>query len=342
MKKNDVKQQIKDAFSQVEVPFELEKTQKKIEAIDPSSFKENKAKKTSPRIFVPLVPVFACGIILAIVLPLTLTPQSSFPSTNTSLPIQTTLDNKEISIFARQTLSLITFIDEENTSASLINIKRKRYEQSTYQSVAKDIDEYIDMIEQFESEDGFYYALVSSDFLEIEKGDLTYTIQYEEEIINENLQRFQGSLVYQGSSYPFQGRIEQNGQEKEIETSLLLPNGERIEVEQEVEQGENEYSYEFYAPNQNTPYKTLEYEREIEGMKGESSLEIQEGDIQTSCSFEYRGKEMGDRFFAQYEKENGKEEIETFCLIQKISDGHHYTFYEDEEESYPLYDIKLP
>ena len=60
------------------------------------------------------------------------------------------------------------------------------------------------------------------------------------------------------------------------------------------------------------------------------STQIREGETTTSCSFEYRGEAMADRFFAEYEKESPSDEEEASCLVERLEKGHRYTFVEED------------
>ena len=124
--------------------------------------------------------------------------------------------------------------------------------------------------------------------------------------------------------------VEEKGEEKEVETILYLPDGSWIESEQEIEKGENEYSYAYYEKGASEPWREVEFEREVEGMEGESEIQIREGETTTSCSFEYRGEAMADRFFAEYEMESPSDEEEASCLVERLEKGHRYTFVEED------------
>lgn len=338
MKKNNTKEKLKALYEKVEVPSTLEETYQKIESIPQEEIHPIRKKKFS-YLLPPLVTVATCAVALAIILPFSLKQGADVTNTSSSIsPLPPYFDDQELTAVAKQSLSLLSLLpEEENISLQKKNASY-RLTDNDYRNIAKDIDEYIEMVEELEHSESIWISLVSEEeVIHIRGKEESFDIHYEEETISPSLQTFEGTIEKEGTSYSFLGRIEDKEGEKEIETTLFMPNGDSILVEQEIENRENEYTYSYFSNGNLTPYKVMEYEQEIEGIEGESSLEIEENGISTSCSFSYIGEALADRFYVEYEKEDQKE-IEANCQVEKVGDAHRYKF---EEDGQILYEITL-
>lgn len=329
MRRKDIETKILEAYEKAPLPDTLDETREKVLSAEPLP-QEERRKAPRWKVLAPALAGGAAAIALLIALPLALQGEGNPDVSGSSSipPVLTTLDEKEAGAFARQALSLVTLAEEEERSSLLM---RQPLTEQDFRRIAGEIDGYIEMVEEFQRTDGLSISLIAGDTLiQVEDGELSLLIDYEEEKVSEELQRFSGTIQSGEESYRFEGRVEEKGEEKEVETILYLPDGSWIESEQEIEQGENEYSYAYYEKGATRPWREVEFEREVEGMEGESEIQIREGETATSCSFEYRGEAMEDRFFAEYEMESPSEEEEASCLVERLEKGHRYTFVEED------------
>ena len=329
MRRKDIETKILEAYEKAPLPDTLDETREKVLSAEPLP-QEERRKAPRWKVLAPALAGGAAAIALLIALPFALQGEGNPDVSGSSSipPVLTTLDEKEAGAFARQALSLVTLAEEEERSSLLM---RQPLTEQDFRRIAGEIDGYIEMVEEFQRTDGLSISLLAGDTLiQVEDGELSLLIDYEEEKVSEELQRFSGTIESGDESYRFEGRVEEKGEETEVETILYLPDGSWIESEQEIEQGENEYSYAYYEKGATRPWREVEFEREVEGMEGESEIQIREGETTTSCSFEYRGEAMEDRFFAEYEMESPSEEEEASCLVERLEKGHRYTFVEED------------
>lgn len=256
----------------------------------------------------------------------------------TTLP--SNLEEKEATAIGKQAASLLNLAGVFDADANTLALRASRHDRdeqvstADLDSAARDIDGFIDMVADF-SEDDWVIDLVAEEYkISVADGEDTFEIEYEETQISAYMHTFSGTIAVSDTQIPFEGMIEDLGPSgREVEMSITIGD-ERIEVEQEIEQGENEYSFSFFRSGSSVPYKTIEFENEVEGIEGESSIEIFEQGIETECEFEYLANSadgsMGNRFFAEYSRESSVpsvNSVEAEVNISKNADGTHtYTF----------------
>ncbi len=354
MKKRDIENRLKSAASSARVPSDLEETCRLIKQIPQDKETLQTAPKKKAKWALPALGTVSAALVVGLAVGLAVGLPGSNPPGPTSSgqttlpplpPVTTTLDLKEATAFGRQAVSLLALASSFSEDGDHLAFRARRKDAPndegdglSYQQmlmVANDIDDFIYMIEDFNGSDGWSIVLEASlTEIKIEDGEATYLIDYEEEVVSDTLTSFSGTIDYGGGKpLDFEGRVETEGDEREVVMILLLPNGERIEAEQEIEHGENEYSYSFYSGGNPHPYRTVSYEREIEGREGESSLEVQEGTTIRECEFEHlatSSEGMGESFRAEYKREDTSkdEELEAEdILINKLSEtSHEYLF----------------
>lgn len=358
MKRKDAEEALIKAANSMKIEDDLEDTFRLVKANSPltSPVPEPEARKRKGRAYRGIL-VFGAAASVACVglfVGLSFIPPANVPSVSvsgsqsteipaTSMPTPSTLSNEEANAFAKQAVSLLSLASSFSGDAapiskgSRLNARFDRGDNADFSlsdtqknEIAADIDSFIYMVEEFSRSDSFVIDLVSDDTsIRVEDGSDVYLIDYQETQISAAVSLFEGTISFDGSSvYRFEGTIEEKGAEKEVEMCLDLE-GITIKVEQEIEQGENEYSYSFIKDGESKPYRSVEFEREIEGRENESSIEIEEGGLKRSCEFEHLdGDGLGDHFRAEYEKEEmGGAEIEAEVYVRKTGEGSHsYTF----------------
>ena len=358
MKRKDAEEALIKAANSMKIEDDLEDTFRLVKANSPltSPVPEPEARKRKGRAYRGIL-VFGAAASVACVglfVGLSFIPPANVPSVSvsgsqpteiptTSMPTPSTLSNEEANAFAKQAVSLLSLASSFSNDAapiskgSRLNARFDRGDNADFSlsdaqknEIAADIDSFIYMVEEFSRSDSFVIDLVSDDTsIRVEDGSDVYLIDYQETQISAAVSLFEGTISFDGSSvYRFEGTIEEKGAEKEVEMRLDLE-GITIKVEQEIEQGENEYSYSFIKDGESKPYRSVEFEREIEGRENESSIEIEEEGLKRSCEFEHLdGDGLGDHFRAEYEKEEmGGAEIEAEVYVRKTGEGSHsYTF----------------
>ena len=260
MRRNDIEKKILEAYKKAPLPDTLDETREKVLSAEPLP-QEERRKALRWKVLAPALAGGAAAIALLIALPFALQGEGKPDVSGSSSipPVLTTLDEKEAGAFARQALSLVTLAEEEERSSLLM---RQPLTEQDFRRIAGEIDGYIEMVEEFQRTDGLSISLLAGDTLiQVEDGELSLVIDYEEEKVSEELQRFSGTIESGEESYRFEGRVEEKGEEKEVETILYLPDGSWIESEQEIEQGENEYSYAYYEKGATRPWREVEFEK---------------------------------------------------------------------------------
>ncbi len=349
MKKKDIEKKLLEAASRVDLPSDLEETYRLVKQIPPEVTPSAKKKPFPWKWAVPSAAALSCVLALAIVIPSVLGDASPGEGPGSSAlvpptPLPGEMTEAEAGAISRQAVALFALAPSFEELSPTLSLARRmeRFERDEEadsfltlqekEEVANEIEDFIYMVEEIQTSGAWHVAFDPSSSLITVEGAETFLISYSEEVVDASTQLFSGTISYEGeggSSFAFEGRIETEGEETNINMDLEVPGG-FIRVEQEIEAAEDEYRFSFYKEGDTRPYREIEYESEIEGREGESQIQVREGASTVECEFEYQPSSpeaaLGDEFMCEYASEGPDGELEAEVFIAKIEGGHSYRF----------------
>ena len=178
------------------------------------------------------------------------------------------------------------------------------------------------------SDNNLYSKMLIFSYKDMQNQEHNYKLYYNESVPSQNNRPSRddddyevstnliGEVVYNNNSYELNGIKEVEKDEIEIKFTITLGNNKKVVIEQETENGEQEFSYTIYNNN-------------VEIYNTSIAVEIENGMIKFESEYEKNGQELeleikqaeknnNNKFYIEYEYNNQKTRI----VVEKINENN--------------------
>lgn len=332
MKKQEVKEKLKQAYEEINVPsFDEGLIQKLEDARLNQTVSPVKKKFVFP--WKPAALLLGAGVVAAMI----------FIPWNSSSPISSVPGNVIEVTRAKNVISneiMIAGLLTDEETEQIYALRKARSNSENYKESVNLIHEYLLSGELLLNKSDLKTEIFYNDnpnynydyLMEVSYSDandhLMYQFYYseskryesDEDDFDEISIDFEGVMIIDNQEYQVFGHREnEENEEYEVETNISF-NGEKIlKVEQETEINENEYTYTYYQNNQ--PFREVSQEVETENGRREMSISVKEGNKEQEFEFTYLDD---NKISCEYSLEEGESETEIELMITEYNDYYLY------------------
>lgn len=240
-------------------------------------------------------------------------------------PINTIINNNASNRMGYQAMTLFNYAHKETTKRS------RNYTNNEYDMIALNINPYLLLSASILNEGSISYVTLNNDneyshnmkiSLNVYNYHQEYQFSYNEVKNKENKHEIsyiiEGMIISNNTSYVIKGTREISNDECEVDLKLFLDesNNEYIELSQETEKRENEYSYSHYINNK--LYEEFEIEHEINGTTNKIEIEVSK----ENTNYEYEFIYLSNHIETKYEFNNYSGKVKIYIQNNK----HRYVF----------------